>query len=241
MADSDATGMSGPSRRRRLGLVPVMLHPVFGMPVFLACCYLQQSKYGFAYMVLRAFKTAVRSADAAGTDAAAHAAAMRTLLDRVVPKVVAASPNCMALHAELRAALSAHSFLACVHMDGHSTVYVVRVPWMELPTSLPRACTFVPAELRAETLVAGGSGVCLELTVRAGGAAATYRALRFLPEDVPYLQTITLPHVLNCPFVTLADDRRAFLPFGTHYVVDEFIRAVAAHTVSGAHAVGCST
>ena len=118
--------------RRTICLVPVMLHPVYGLPILLASCSMQHSKYGFAYLQLRAFAASTTSTDSD--------AEQRVLLERVLPRVVAASPNCVSLHAELAQCVQRGLFL--LRMQRHDCViYCVRVPWMFMPTSLPRSCT----------------------------------------------------------------------------------------------------
>ena len=202
-----------------------MLHPVFGTPVLLTSCTLQQSKYGFAYMVLRAF-----SASARGVLAGVPHELQR-ITERILPRVIAASPSCVAMHVELQRCVSSSLFLARVQVSDDYVLYLIRVPWLPMPTSLPKACSFVPDELVNDALVTGGTGVCLELRMRTG-ASTTYRALRYLPEHEPYVQAVTLPHVLTCPLLEHVKlHRRTYLPFGTHYVVDAQLHA-AAHVLT---------
>lgn len=198
--------------RLRLAVLPVMLHPIHNVPVFLTSCTMQRSKYGFAYLALRAFVATC----AGGADAEA-----RALRDKILPRVVAASPNCASLHAELATCFAASQFLARVHAPDGAVVLIVRVPWATAPTSLPRSCTFHAQAITQDTDVAG-AGVCLEMRVQEGGSASTYRALRFLPSDTAYVQAATLPQLAQ-GMVSSSGSGSAFLPHGTHYIVDGLV------------------
>ena len=214
--------------RGRVGVLPLMLHPVHGLPVFLSACTMQQSRYGCPLLAMGAFMA---------THSGRPRAEARALRERVLPRVVAASPSCVALHAELAQCLVRGDFFARVHVSRACVVYIVRVPWMPMPTSLPRGCAFVPHALCSDALVSGCGGVCLELRV-SGGSTTTYRALRFLPEGMHYVQAVTLPAALRGGVSGSSGGRTAFLPHGTHFVLEPSMRD-AVRCVARALAAAC--